>query len=72
MAVLPLAEGPLFVGRYRIVRVIAHGGMGAVYEVVHTETDRHRALKVILPSFLQSEEMPGRFGSAKLVAEGAT
>ena len=46
--------------------------MGAVYQVVHTETDRHRALKVILPSFLQSEEKHGQFGSAKLVAEGAT
>ena len=37
-----LAPGALFAGRYRIVRRMAAGGMGAVYEVIHTETDRRR------------------------------
>jgi serine/threonine-protein kinase len=35
--------------------------MGAVYEVIHVETDRRRALKLMLPSFLQSEDMRARF-----------
>jgi serine/threonine-protein kinase len=61
MSSLTLSECAVFAGRYQIVRCIAHGGMGAVYEVIHIETDRRRALKVILPSFLQSDEMRARF-----------
>ena len=36
-------------GRYRILRCIARGGMGAVYEATHLQTNRTRALKVMLP-----------------------
>jgi serine/threonine-protein kinase len=35
--------------------------MGAVYEVIHLETDRRRALKVMHPHLFQSEEMRERF-----------
>ncbi|WP_437299217.1 serine/threonine-protein kinase [Sorangium sp. So ce426] len=56
-----LAEGTVFARRYRVVRLIAAGGMGAVHEVIHLETDRHRALKVMHPHPFQSEEMRGRF-----------
>jgi eukaryotic-like serine/threonine-protein kinase len=56
-----LAPGSLFAGRYRVVRCIAAGGMGAVYEAVHVETERRRALKVMLPHLFQSEEMRERF-----------
>ena len=35
--------------------------MGAVYEVIHLETERRRALKVMLPHVLQSEELRERF-----------
>src|SRR3954466_7488377 len=56
-----LESGTVFAGRYRIVRCMAAGGMGAVYEVVHLETDRHRALKVMLPHLFQSDEMRERF-----------
>lgn len=61
MSPISLAEGSVFAGRYRIVRSIAQGGMGAVYEVVHTETQRRRALKVMLPNMLQSQDMRFRF-----------
>lgn len=61
MSLLALPEGTLFAQRYQIVRRIAQGGMGAVYEVIHVETERRRALKLMLPSFLQSEEMRRRF-----------
>lgn len=61
MSLLTLPEGTLFAQRYQIVRRIAQGGMGAVYEVIHVETERRRALKLMLPSFLQSEEMRRRF-----------
>ena len=56
-----LDEGTIFAGRYRIVRCLAAGGMGAVYEAVHLETDRRRALKVMHPHLFQSEEMRERF-----------
>ena len=56
-----LEEGTVFAGRYRIVRCLAAGGMGAVYEAVHLETDRRRALKVMHPHLFQSEEMRERF-----------
>jgi eukaryotic-like serine/threonine-protein kinase len=54
-------EGLVFAGRYRIVRCIAAGGMGTVYEVIHLETERRRALKVMLPHVLHSPELRERF-----------
>ncbi len=56
-----LPEGTLFAGRYRLSRCIAAGGMGAVYEAVHVETDRRRALKVMHAHLFQSDEMRERF-----------
>lgn len=56
-----LSEGAVFGGRYRIVRLIKSGGMGAVYEAVHLETERRRALKVMHPHLFQSDEMRERF-----------
>ncbi len=61
MTVTSLVQGSIFAGRYRVVRCIAHGGMGAVYEVVHIETERRRALKVMLPTMVQSQDMQSRF-----------
>ncbi len=56
-----LDETKLFAGRYRVVRCIAAGGMGAVYEVLHVETDRRRALKVMLPMLVASADLRERF-----------
>jgi eukaryotic-like serine/threonine-protein kinase len=50
-----------FAGRYRVVRRIAAGGMGAVFEVVHIETHRRRALKVMLPELVANQELRERF-----------
>ncbi len=63
-----LAAGAVFAGRYRIERRIASGGMGAVYEVVHLETNRRRALKVMHPHFVTSEDLRGRFRQEARVA----
>jgi serine/threonine-protein kinase len=65
---LVLQEGNVFANRYRIVRCIALGGMGAVYEVVHIETERRRALKVMLPHILESAELRERFKREARVA----
>ncbi|UQA57129.1 serine/threonine protein kinase [Polyangium aurulentum] len=63
-----LAAGAIFAGRYRIERRIAAGGMGAVYEVVHLETNRRRALKVMHPNFVQRDDLRGRFRQEARVA----
>jgi serine/threonine-protein kinase len=56
-----LAPASTFHGRYEIVRCIRAGGMGAVYEVIHKETRRRRALKVMLPSMVADPELRARF-----------
>jgi hypothetical protein len=42
--------------------------MGAVYEVIHLETTRRRALKVMLPHIIENKELRERF---KLEARAA-
>jgi len=53
-------EGQL-VGRYRIVRLIGEGGMGAVYEAIHPGLKKRVAVKVLLPRMAQKEEARVRF-----------
>jgi hypothetical protein len=42
-----LAVGDVFEGRYRVVRALGQGGMGAVYEVERAHDGRRLALKVM-------------------------
>ena len=56
-----IADGSVFAARYRIVRCIAYGGMGAVYEVTHLGTDHRRALKVMHPQLLQNGALREQF-----------
>ncbi len=65
-----LRPGAVFAGRYEVVRVLSTGGMGVVYEVLHTETQRKRALKVMLPSLLVDEDMRSRFRREAVVTAG--
>src|SRR3954468_4236346 len=48
------------IGRYRIIRLLAEGGMGAVYEAEQENPHRVVALKVIKPGYAD-EEMIRRF-----------
>ncbi|MBM4361860.1 MAG: serine/threonine protein kinase, partial [Deltaproteobacteria bacterium] len=61
MTAAALQPGDLFAGRYRIVRELASGGMGAVFEVVHQVTERRCALKVMLAHTLEREQLRRRF-----------
>jgi serine/threonine protein kinase len=47
-----LPPGTVFADRYEVVRCIGKGGMGAVYEVVHTRTQRRRAMKILHPGLM--------------------
>lgn len=48
-------------GRYRIVRHLADGGMGAVYEAEHVATEARVALKLLLPQMLHVAAARRRF-----------
>ncbi|WP_438008782.1 protein kinase [Sorangium sp. So ce321] len=70
---LDFHEGTLFAGRYRVVRSLATGAMGAVYEVIHVETERRRALKVMHLHLAESPEFRARFKlEARIAARIAT
>ena len=56
-----LSAGAIFHGRYRIVRALKAGGMGAVYEAVDENTAAPRALKVMLPGALDDADQRARF-----------
>jgi serine/threonine-protein kinase len=57
----PLAPGELLDGRYRISRLIAEGGMGAVYEAEAVRIGRPVAVKVLHPRFAASPLEVERF-----------
>ena len=60
MTALP-REGDLVGGKYRIVRLIGEGGMGAVYEAHHEHLDSQVALKFLHPDLQQSPALVARF-----------
>jgi serine/threonine protein kinase len=56
-----LRTGELLAGRFKIVRFIAAGGMGEVYEAEDLELREHVALKTILPDILRKPNASSRF-----------
>lgn len=60
-----MLAGPTFpaiiAGRYQTIRLIAMGGMGAVYEVEHTSTGERLALKVLLSTANPAPDALARF-----------
>jgi serine/threonine protein kinase len=55
------AAVPQQVGAYRIVGPLGQGGMGAVFEAVHDETQLHVAIKMLLPHLSKQPEVVRRF-----------
>ncbi|MEL7372139.1 MAG: serine/threonine-protein kinase, partial [Myxococcota bacterium] len=57
-------------GRYRIVRLLAEGGMSAVYEAEQLQVERRVAIKVLRPEISENPEMLARFRSeARIISE---
>ncbi len=56
-----LVEGVVFAGDFRIVRRIARGGMGTVYEAEQLSTGRRRALKILHRAQALDERQRQRF-----------
>lgn len=56
-----LEPGSLLAGRYRIVSELGRGGMGAVYEAVHTGTGQPVAVKTLLLDVDSEEAAVRRF-----------
>lgn len=56
-----LPEGSIIGDRYRILRKLAAGGMGEVYQAEHIELHKHFAVKVMLPTLSADPEFVSRF-----------
>lgn len=48
-------------GKYRLERLIAHGGMGSVYRAFHQQLERNVAIKILRPEFLADHVIAERF-----------
>lgn len=60
-------EGTI-VGNYRIIRKLSEGGMGAVYEAVHSQLGKRAVLKALRPEFAHKSEFVQRlFDEARAV-----
>jgi serine/threonine protein kinase len=53
--------GKLVQGRYEVVRRLGAGGMGVVFLARHIHLDKHFALKIISPRFLDDPQIGQRF-----------
>ncbi len=73
-----LERGDILDGAYRIVRLIAQGGMGFVYEAEQLRLDRHVALKILsvdpkksgefLPRFRREAEICAKLSHPNIIA----
>ncbi len=69
--------GTVLGGKFKVIRRIGAGGMGSVYEVEHTITKHHRALKLlndemaavpaVVTRFLREASAAGRIGNPHVV-----
>ena len=66
---MSLGSGAVLSDRYRLLRLIATGGMGQVWEADDAVLDRRVAVKILKPEFSSDAEFVERFRSeAKVTA----
>jgi serine/threonine protein kinase len=58
---LPVLQGDVLAGKYRVERVLGLGGMGVVVVATHMQLDQKVALKFMLPDALQHPSLVERF-----------
>jgi serine/threonine protein kinase len=61
VASMPLQPGEIIDGKYRIVRLVGEGGMGAVYEGENTRIKRKVAIKVLHAAVAEKVDVVARF-----------
>ena len=71
-SLLLLPPGTILGGRYRILRVLGQGGMGAVYQARDQELERIIALKVIRPELASNPTILQRFKQELILARHVT
>ena len=54
-------KGPYFLGRYRLLKLLGQGGMGAVYKAHQPGVNRHVAVKILAGRALNDERSVARF-----------
>jgi serine/threonine-protein kinase len=58
---MPLQPGEILDGKYRIIRMVGEGGMGAVYEGENTRIKRTVAIKVLHAAVAEKTDVVNRF-----------
>ncbi len=53
--------GDILAGKYQIVKKLGEGGMGVVYEAIHTRIQQRVAIKMLLPEVMELPEVVPRF-----------
>lgn len=66
------ADGELVAGRYRIIRLLARGGVGQVFEVEDQELGERVAFKTLHPRYASSPEAIEQFKREVLLARSVT
>ncbi len=56
-----LEPGQVFADRYRVIRQLAEGGMGAIFEAQHVATERNVALKLLFPHIMSMASARKKF-----------
>src|SRR5437773_12523670 len=64
----PLSPGSVIDGRYRVLELLATGGMGEVYRAEHIELHKPVALKLMRPTLSADDEFVQRFRREAIAA----